>query len=119
MADVERWSEWTPSVTSIKRLDPGPLRPGTRLFIRQPKLPPALWRVVSVEEGNGFVSISSAPGVRVTANHFIESTPDGSRATLSIHFGGMLGGLVGRMIRGINERYLALEAKGLKERSEG
>ena len=43
---------------------------------------------------------------------------DRSRVTLSVAFGGFLGRLIGRMMRGLNERYLAQEAAGLKQRSE-
>ena len=42
---------------------------------------------------------------------------NGSRATLSIRFSGLLGPLFARLTRKLNERYLALEASGLKERS--
>jgi uncharacterized membrane protein len=118
MRDVERWHEWTPSVTSIRRLDEGPLGVGSRLVIRQPKFPPAWWKVISVEPGRGFISASKAPGLRVVAHHFVEPTPAGSRATLSLDFQGLLGGVWGRWTKDINDRYLAFEAKGLKARSE-
>jgi uncharacterized protein YndB with AHSA1/START domain len=39
LADVERWSEWTETVTWVRLLDEGPLRPGSRARISQPKGP--------------------------------------------------------------------------------
>ena len=118
MSDVDRWHEWTPSVTSIKRGDDGPVGVGTKLTIRQPKFPPAFWRVTKVEPGLGFESVSPGPGFRVIARHWIESSATGSRATLSLELQGLLGGLFGGMTKGITERYLAMEASGLKARSE-
>jgi uncharacterized membrane protein len=119
MRDVEHWPEWTPTVTSIRLLDPGPLRVGSRAIIRQPKLPPAKWRVTELDdEASRFTWISSGPGVRVIARHWVEPCAAGSRATLSLRFSGILAGLFARLTRGLNDRYLALEAKGLKQRSE-
>jgi hypothetical protein len=41
-----------------------------------------------------------------------------SRVTLSIQFSGVLAPLVARLTGTLTERYIAAEAKGLKERSE-
>lgn len=118
MSDVERWHEWTPSVTSIRRLDDGPFRVGSRLVIRQPKFPPAWWTLTEIEPGRSFTWVSTAPGFRVIGRHSIQPTASGSRATLSLEMQGVLGGLWGRFTRKITERYLAMEATGLKARSE-
>jgi carbon monoxide dehydrogenase subunit G len=118
LADIEGWPDWTPTVKSIERLDSGPLAVGTRARIRQPRLPPAEWRITSVDKGRGFTWVTRSPGVSVTAHHFVEPTPEGSRVTLSIQFGGLLGPLVGWLTRRQNDRYLGLEAAGLKRRSE-
>jgi polyketide cyclase/dehydrase/lipid transport protein len=118
MADIERWAEWTSTVTRIDRFDSGPLKPGSRATVRQPKLLPAIWKVTAVEPGRGFTWITRGPGVRVTANHFVEPVGSGTRATLSLHFDGPFGGLVAKLTAGLNNRYLAIEAAGLKRRSE-
>ena len=118
MSDVEHWHEWTPSVTSITRLDSGPFVVGSRARVRQPKLPPALWTVSSIEPGRSFTWISRGPGILVTAHHSAEPHNGGSRATLSIRYDGLLAKLLAWMTKDLNERYLTMEANGLKRRCE-
>ena len=116
MADVERWPEWTPSVKRIVRLTPGSLAVGSRLRIHQPKFPPAFWRVIEAVPDSHFISVSTAPGLRVTAHHSMEPTPKVTLVTLSIRYEGLFGPLFARFTRNVNERYLAMEANGLKAR---
>jgi hypothetical protein len=118
MSDTARWHEWTPSVTSIRRLDSGPFAIGSRAVIRQPKFPPALWTVTAIDDRRSFTWMNRAPGIKVTAHHSIDASGDRSKATLSLRYEGLLGGLLARMTRGISHRYLILEAHGLKARSE-
>ena len=115
MADIERWPEWTPTVTRIRRLDRGPLVVGSRARIRQPKLPPATWQVSELKPGRSFSWVTRSPGVCVTGEHRVEPAARGTRVTLSLRFSGVLGGLVARLTRELNQRYLALEAKGLSD----
>lgn len=116
MADVERWPEWTASVRRVKLLTPGPLRVGSRARIHQPGFPPAWWRVTELDADRGFTWVSNVPGLRVTGKHWIEAMNDGCRVTLSIHYGGLLGPLLARCTLKVNDRYLAMEANGLKAR---
>jgi hypothetical protein len=117
MSDVERWHEWTPSVRRVRRLGRGPLAVGSRVFIRQPKFPPAVWRVTDIDAAGRFTWVSRAPGLRVLARHSVEPNGVGSRATLSLELQGLFGGVFGSLTRGITERYLQYEASGLKSRS--
>jgi hypothetical protein len=117
MSDVERWSEWTPTVKRIRRLDHGPLAVGSRARIEQPKLPAAVWEVTELQEGRSFTWVTRSPGVRVIAKHGVEPVGRSTRATLAVGFSGPLGGLIARLTRGLNNRYLALEAQGLQQRS--
>ena len=118
MSDTDRWPEWTASVTSIKRLDRGPFVVGSRAVIRQPRFPPALWIVTAIDDRKSFTWTNQAPGIKVIAHHSIDANGDRSKATLSLRYEGILGGLLARLTRGITNRYLAMEANGLKARSE-
>jgi len=118
MREVERWHEWTASITSVKRMDSGPLAVGSRVVIRQPKLPVNYSDVTELEPMRGFTWVSRSPGVVATARHEIEPRAFGSRVTLSVQFGGALGWFVAQLVRGLTERYIAMEAEGLKRRSE-
>jgi uncharacterized membrane protein len=118
MSDVERWHEWTTSITRVVRLDAGPFSVGSRSRVRQPGLPPAVWQVTEVQADTGFTWVSRGPGLRVAGRHWITPRPTGSRATLALHYGGALGSLLARLLRSMNDRFLQLEATGLKRRSE-
>ena len=117
MSDTERWHEWTPSVTSIKRLDQGEFKIGSKAVIRQPKFPPALWKITAIDE-KSFTWENRAPGIRVIGHHSAEPIENGTRATLSLRYEGFLAKLLARMTRNITTRYLAMEAFGLKARAE-
>ena len=114
MRDIESWPTWTPTVTSIRRLDAGRFGVDSRALVRQPSLRPATWQVTDMDEGKSFTWVTRAPGVHVAARHSIQRTPTGSRVTLSITFSGLWGALVARLLRRLNQRYLDAEGLRLK-----
>ena len=118
MADVERWPEWTASVRTLKKLDEGPLAVGSRVRIKQPRLPPSMLEVTDVRQDCGFTWVARSPGVEVVADHRIERSGNVSRVALSVDFRGPFGPLFGWLTRGLTKRYLDLEAAGLKKRCE-
>ena len=118
--DIERWPEWTPTVTSVRLRTPPPLAVGSRAVIRQPKLPPALWRMVELDDSlRNFMWVNSAPGVRVVVRALVIPVGERSRVSLSLRFEGLFAGILGFATRKLNNRYLAMEAHGLKSRVEG
>jgi uncharacterized membrane protein len=119
MRNIESGPDWTPTVKKIRRLDKGSLAVGSRAIIWQPKLLPAKWRVTELDDSRKlFTWETRGPGMRLQARHWVEGAGNTSRATLSIQFSGLLGPLFARLTRNLSDRYLALEAKGLRERSE-
>jgi hypothetical protein len=116
--DVERWHEWTASITRIERLDDGPLRLGSRALVHQPRLPPNRFEVTALEDGRGFTWETRSPGLRGAGHHWIERTGSGCRVTLGVDFRGLLAPLIARLYGGLTQRYIEMEAAGLKARAE-
>jgi hypothetical protein len=56
--------------------------------------------------------------VRVSGGHRVEARGSGCRVILTVQFSGWLGPLMARLLHKISERYLAMEAAGLKQRCE-
>ncbi len=120
LVDVERWPEWTDSVSGIRLLDAGPLAVGSRVEISQPRIPTGTYTVTALEPGSAFTWEQRRPGSTVSAHHTCAPLPDGgTRVGLGVVMSGALGGIVGRLYRRLTERYLATEAAGLKARAEG
>jgi hypothetical protein len=75
--------------------------------------------VTAHEAGKAFTWEQRQPGSTVSAHHECTPLPDGdTRIELKVVMTGALGGIVGRLYRKLTERYLAMEAAGLKARAE-
>lgn len=118
LTDVERWPTWTPTMQEVTRLDRRAFAVGSRARVRQPRLATAVYVVTRLDEGRGFTWVSRAPGITTEGDHVLEPRGAKTRVTLSIRFAGFLSGLVGRMFRGLAQRYIGIEAEGLRQRCE-
>jgi ribosome-associated toxin RatA of RatAB toxin-antitoxin module len=119
LSDVTRWPQWLPTVTHVEALDGEPIVVGARYRVQQPKLRPAVWTVTEVEDSRRFVWEAYLTGIRMVAEHDIVDKAQGvSEFILRYSFGGLLGGVVGRIYRPIVTQYLAQEATALKQAVE-
>lgn len=119
LVDVERWPEWTDSVIAVRPLDDAPLAVGSRFEISQPRIPTGTYTVTALEPGRAFTWEQRQPGSTVSAHHECAPLPDGgTRVELTVSMGGVVGGVVGRLYGKLTDRYLAMEAAGLRSRAE-
>jgi uncharacterized membrane protein len=117
--DVERWPDWTASVTSLRGLDGPALEVGRRFEIKQPKMPLLAWEVTALEPGRGWTWMCRSAGATTVAVH--EVVPlDGGRTLVRqrIDQRGALGTAVAILMRRLTKRYHDLEGEGLRATRE-
>jgi uncharacterized membrane protein len=119
LMDVERWPDWSPTMTSVERLEPGMLRPGSSARIKQPRLPLAVWRVTELVPHRSFTWSAHARGVTTVARHVVAVREEGgTRALGEIDQYGPLALLAKVFYPRLTKRYLKQEAEGLKHTCE-
>jgi uncharacterized protein YndB with AHSA1/START domain len=77
LAEVERWPEWTPSMTLVRRLEDGPFGVGNAVLVRQPRLARAIYTVTEYEPGRAFTWATRSPGLTTVGGHRVVSREDG------------------------------------------
>jgi hypothetical protein len=77
-----------------------------------------VWQVTAFVENSRLTWVSVNPGIRTEGDHVIDPAGAGSRVTLSLRFSGLLAPLISRIYRRLCQRFLTLEAKGLKAQCE-
>jgi len=118
LIDVERWPEWTASITKIERLDQAAFGPRSTVRIRQPKLKTVVWRVTEFRQGRLFTWETQSAGVSTIARHTIQPSEHGCIVTHTIEQKGFLSWLLRPFLMGLTQRYVRMEAQGLKKRCE-
>lgn len=118
MIDVERWPVWNQAMIRVSLLDPPPLRVGSQVRIRQPRLPAVTWTVSAVVPGRSFSWTASSAGVTSTAQHEVLPREGGCRVRLELRQSGSLAPLSGLVLARLTRRYLRMEVEGLKRYAE-
>jgi hypothetical protein len=116
--DIENWPVVTPTITTVERLDTGPLRLGSTARIKQPGQRPAVWTVTAIDPPRRFAWAAKVFTITMTGTHQIETTPDGSRNNLSIDLTGFASKLVGQLLRRRLQKAIDTENEGFKRAAE-
>ena len=116
--DVERWPDYMPTVTTVERLEDGPLRLGARAMIKQPGQRRALWTVTEMTPGRTFSWESRRRGMTMTGTHRVDPKGPGTRSTLTLTMTGPLTPVLGRLLGPLMRRVLETENRCFAERAQ-
>jgi hypothetical protein len=119
LSDLEAWPQRIETVDVVELLTPPPVAIGTRARLKQPKLPEGIWEVTIWDAPSYFEWTQKTGGVTSVAGHRVEALEEGrSRLTLTLEMRGLLVPIFGRFYRGLTNRYMTLEAQGMKRAAE-
>jgi uncharacterized membrane protein len=119
LSDIEAWPQRIETVDSVEVLTPGPLGEGSRVRLRQPRLSEGTWEVTVWDEPSYFEWVLQSTGVSNVAGHRVEALgEDRTRLTLTLDMGGLFIAVFGRFYRDLTNRYMNLEAEGMKRAAE-
>jgi uncharacterized membrane protein len=119
LSDLEGWPQRIETVDTVELLTPAPLAKGSRVRLKQPKLGEGTWDVTTWDPPSFFEWTQKASGMTIVAGHRVEALGEGrARLTLTIDMRGLLVPVFGRIYEGLTNRYLTLEAEGMKRAAE-
>jgi uncharacterized membrane protein len=119
LVDVDRWPEWTRSISAVKRLDEGAVGVGSRVRIKQPRMTALVWQVAEFEPGVSFTWRTASLGVTIIGTHRLTRTNDERvSVTFGIRQSGALAPMIALLTAARTKRYVQMEADGLKRRAE-
>jgi uncharacterized membrane protein len=102
LSDLEAWPERIETVDVVELLTPAPIATGSRVRLKQPKLPEGTWEVTVWEAPSFFEFRQRSGGVTSVAGHRVEALADGrSRLTLTLDMRGLLVPVFGRLYKGL------------------
>ena len=119
LSQIEAWPQRIETVDNVEQLTPAPVTKGSQFRLRQPRLPEGTWEITVWEAPSYFEWIQKTTGATSVAGHRVETLPDGrSRLTLTLDMRGFLIPIVAVFYRKLTNRYMDLEAEGMKRAAE-
>ena len=119
LSDLGSWPRRIDTVDVVELLTPAPLATGSRVRLKQPKLPDGTWDVTVWDGPSYFEWRQKAGGVTSVAGHRVEALGEGrSRLTLSLDMSGFVVPVFGRFYKDLTNDYMTREAQDLKRAAE-
>lgn len=119
LSDIEAWPQRIETVEVVELLTPKPIAPGARVRLKQPKLPEGTWDITAWDAPTCFEWTQKTGGVTSVAGHRVDAlAADRARLTLTLEMRGLLIPVIGLFYRDLTNRYMTLEAEGMKRAAE-
>ena len=119
LSDVEAWPRRIDTVEMVELLTPSPPTEGSRVRLKQPKLPEGIWEVTVWDAPSYFEWSQKTGGITSVAGHRVEALGEGgARLTLTLDMRGLLIPVIGLFYKGLTNRYMTREADGMKRAAE-
>ena len=118
LTDIEAWPQRIETVDEVELLTPAPIAKGSKVRLKQPKVPEGTWDVTAWDAPSYFEWTQKSTGITSVAGHRVEALGERrARLTLTLDMRGFLIP-VAFFYRGLTNRYMNLEAEGMKRAAE-
>src|SRR5918997_5841845 len=115
LSDLEAWPRRIETVDVVEVLTPPPIGKGSRVRLKQPKVPEGTWEVTAWDAPSYFEWTQKTGGSTNVAGHRVEALGEGrGRLTLTLDMRGFLIPIIALFYKGLTNRYIDLEAEGMK-----
>jgi len=119
LSDLEAWPQRIETVETVELLTPAPITKGSQVRLQQPKLPEGTWDITAWDAPTYFEWTQKMGGSTSVAGHRVEALgPGRARLTLTLDMRGLLVPIMALFYRNLTNRYMDLEAEGMKRAAE-
>ena len=119
LSALEAWPQRIETVDVVELLTPAPITTGSRVRLKQPKLPEGTWEITVWDAPSYFEWTQKSTGTTSVAGHRVEALEEGrARLTLTLDMRGLLIPIMTLFYKGLTNRYMNLEAEAMKRAAE-
>src|SRR5829696_10143096 len=119
LSDLEAWPQRLETVDVVELLTHAPVGEGSRVRLKQPKLPEGTWEVTVWDAPSYFEWTQKTGGITSVAGHRVEALGEGrARLTLTLDMRGFLIPVVALFYKGLTNDYMTREVEGMKQAAE-
>jgi uncharacterized membrane protein len=116
---LEAWPQRIETVDTLELLTPAPITKGSRVRLKQPKLPEGTWDITAWDAPSFFEWTQKTGAATSVAGHRVEALGElRARLTLTFEMRGFLVPIMALFYKNLTNRYMTLEAEGMKRAAE-